>query len=135
MTTTAELIHPSGPFPAIRSIECAPWCADGDGHVNATSRDDQICWGSGHYVELSLEEVTVEYDKRTDTRRFWPSIIGPNAYRGYNERPCVYLHYMLQDHHRGELLDDSCKLTTAEARRLAVALLNVAYEIEQAGDQ
>lgn len=124
-----EIIHPAGPFPTIRPIECAPWCADGDGHIRAVSRGDQNCWGASHYVELSLEEVAADLDKDSDGRKIFPSIIGPNAYRGYRELPCVYLHFMLQDH-RGDQLDDSCKLTADEARQLAAGLIAVADEID-----
>lgn len=131
-TACQKPIHPSGgPFPSIRPIECAPWCQDGDGHALEPARTEQICWGDSHYVELSLEEVHVEYYGPEKPQKFWPSIIGPNAYRGYRELPCVYLHFTLHEHRNSRTLDDSCKLTAAEARELAAALVAVADEIDE----
>jgi hypothetical protein len=120
-----------GPSPTISPIKCAPWCTDGDGHLRATSHEDQSCWGVSPYVELSLEEVTAEIGKEPGEYMIWPSIIGPCAYRGFNQLPAVYLHFNLQGHSDG-LLDDSCKLTADEARALAVALNAVADEIDGA---
>ncbi|EHB54782.1 hypothetical protein MycrhDRAFT_1976 [Mycolicibacterium rhodesiae JS60] len=117
------------PFPTIRAVECAPWCTDEDGHTNATSRHDQNCWGCSHYVEPSLEDVEVNPAEEPGTYRFWPSVIGPCAYQGFNQRPCVYLHFKLASRGNG-VLDDSCKLTAAEARQLAEHLVAVAKEIE-----
>jgi hypothetical protein len=119
------------PTSAISPIKCAPWCTDGDGHTGATSHEDQSCWGVSPYVELSLEEVTAEIGKEPGEYKFWPSIIGPCAYRGFNELPAVYLHFTLQGHSDG-ILDDSCKLTSEEARVLAVALIAAADEIDGA---
>lgn len=124
-----EQIHPAGPFPSIRPVKCAPWCTDGDGHPQAKSRKDQDCWGTSHYTELSLEDVAVEFEK-DPTHGIYPSIIGPNAYRGHNQLPCVYVHFTIHGH-GGDLEDGSCKLTAGEARQLAANLITVADEIEE----
>ncbi|MDT5091244.1 MAG: hypothetical protein QOH60_607 [Mycobacterium sp.] len=52
MTTTEEKRRFLPP------VQCAPWCTDGNGHVTETGRADQTCWGSDHYVALSLEETS-----------------------------------------------------------------------------
>lgn len=126
---SAELIHPAGPFPSIRPVICEPWCTDGDGHIREGGREDQNCWGESHYVELTLEEVGVEVKADAPYgHTIWPAIVGPNAYRGFNEHPCVYVHLLLP---RWDI-DSTFKLTSDEARDLAAHLLAVAEEIEGA---
>jgi hypothetical protein len=135
MTISTNPIFTNGqdwPAPTISPVKCTPWCTDGDGHTGATSREDQSCWGREPYVELSLEEVEVNVGKEPGEYEIWPSAIGPCAYRGFSQLPAVYLHFTLQRHNDGGLLDDSCKLTVDEARALAVALLAVADEIDGA---
>ena len=126
MSTT---ITTGQPTPTISPIKCAPWCTEGDGHTGATSREDQSCFGVSPYVELSLEEVEADPGQEPGEYSIWPSVIGPCAYRGFNELPVVYLHFTLQ-RHKG-LLDDSCKLTADEARQLAAHLLAVAETIQE----
>ncbi|OYN78893.1 hypothetical protein [Mycolicibacterium sphagni] len=127
--TTAEAMPSEAPFPAIRPIECTPWCTDGDGHATCVSRRDQVCWGTSNYVELSLEECEVNKGEKPGSYLFWPSIIGPCAYRGFNQQPVVYLHFTLANRRHDHVLDESCKLTAAEARELAAHLIAVAEMI------
>lgn len=42
-------------LPLLEPIECADWCADGDGHAAAVMRGDQVCWGFESYTSLALE--------------------------------------------------------------------------------
>lgn len=72
---------------AIPAIACAPWCEDGDGHINEIGREDQTCWGTGTYVSLSREEVELDHYGVHEPR------LGVMAYRQWpGTTPCVYLH-------------------------------------------
>jgi hypothetical protein len=112
------------PRPTIDAVRCTPWCTYGDGHTNETCREDQTCWGPEHYVEASTEEVLTEYRKATDEDFVWPSRVGAQAYRGFNQRPQVYIHVDLPAYADG--VDVSVKLTAEEAQQLAALLLEVA---------
>lgn len=116
----------------IPPIKCATWCVHGDGHTKELMRDDQTCWGQSHYLDLTLEDVKATELGPTETDRFRYCVdvprIGPCGYRGFNKLPCVYVHIYLPA--EGECgLDMSVKLTAAEARELAAALVQVADEI------
>jgi hypothetical protein len=113
----------------IPPIECALWCKDGHGHTEQLMRGDQTCWGPDHYVEASTEELHAEYSSRTGERALWPTRGGACAYRGFNQRPVVYVHVEVPT--RGT--DESVRLTAAEARELAGYLVEVAEVIEHAG--
>lgn len=56
-------------------IVCAPWCVDGGGQPDTLFRADQTCWGPDLYMDLSLEEVTL------DSQGVWPQRLGMVAYR------------------------------------------------------
>ncbi|ORV85554.1 hypothetical protein AWC11_01640 [Mycobacterium interjectum] len=58
--------------------------------------------------------------------------IGPCAYRGFNQRVCVYLHMYLPSHAEDGGLDTLVRLTATEARQLAADLIAVADEIGDA---
>jgi hypothetical protein len=109
---------------AIRPIHCAPWCTDGDGHPAASMRDDQVCWGPDGYVEASTEEVLAEF--RNDSVISFPSVIGAQAYRQFNQQPQVYVHIELPAAADAGGVDVSVKLTADEARRLAANLIEAA---------
>ncbi|OZD81815.1 hypothetical protein CH260_10390 [Rhodococcus sp. 05-2256-B2] len=106
-------------------IQCTPWCVDGDGHPNESSRVDQHCFGTDNYVDLSLEE----FDQ--DSFGTYSSRLGVTPSRGSNQLPTAYMHLDLIHRELGNL-DRAVHLTAAEARALAAALLTVADTIEVA---
>lgn len=104
-------------------VQCTPWCVDGDGHPNEVGRVDQNCFGSDTYVDLTLEEID------HDPYGTYTSRLGVTPARGFNQLPTAYLHLDLIHHELGNL-DRAVRLTAAEARALAAALLTVADTIE-----
>jgi hypothetical protein len=41
------------------AVECAAWCADGNGHVRATSPEDQWCASEARLIALSAMPLSV----------------------------------------------------------------------------
>lgn len=107
-------------------VQCTPWCVDGDGHPNEVGRVDQNCFGSDTYVDLTLEEID------HDPYGTYTSRLGVTPARGFNQLSTVYLHLDLIHHELGNL-DRAVRLTAAEARAFAAALLTVADTIEGEG--
>lgn len=107
-------------------VQCTPWCVDGDGHPNETGRVDQNCYGIDTYVDLTLEEID------HDPYGSYSSRLGVTPARGFNQLSTVYLHLDLIHHELGNL-DRAVRLTAAEARAFAAALLTVADTIEGEG--
>jgi hypothetical protein len=111
-------------------IVCTPWCLDGDGHTKEVLRADQNCWGAEYPVYIGAEEVApaVPVDPvragQLDATR-----VAVCAYRSWNALPQVYLHFYRPDDNPHRNLDDSFKLSEAEARQLAAHLVAVADEI------
>ena len=42
---------------ALPAVECAPWCRDGSGHIDALDPDDQACISEEHAVKLATEPL------------------------------------------------------------------------------
>lgn len=105
-------------LPLLEPIECADWCADGDGHAAAVMRGDQVCWGFESYTSLALEPSDIADGVRFDSR------IGVMPRRRYHRQPEVYVHLDLDRH------DVDVRLTASEARRFAADLVSVAATIE-----
>jgi hypothetical protein len=40
---------------SLPAVECAPWCRDGSGHIDALDADEQVCISEEHVVELTTE--------------------------------------------------------------------------------
>lgn len=55
-------------LPLLEPIECADWCADGDGHAAAVMRGDQVCWGFESYTSLALDLLAVDLADADPTR-------------------------------------------------------------------
>lgn len=68
-------------LPLLEPIECADWCADGDGHAAAVMRGDQVCWGFESYTSLALEPSDIADGVRFDSR------IGVMPRRRYHRQP------------------------------------------------
>lgn len=117
----------AGEQPRMPAIECAPWCADHDGHLNEWCREDQVCWSPAEYIDMSLREVHVEAAGE------FPQSIGVMAHQDL-EGTVVYLHLRDIQICGGSLLDDSLHLTADEADRLADALRAQAELVRTGGN-
>ncbi len=103
--------------PGLPPIVCTPWCTDGDGHTQAVSEGDQVCWGeTGPYVFPVHEPAEI------DSNGAWLTRVGAMAYRGFGKDAVVYLHVARSSPHA----DISVYLTANEARQLAARLVEVA---------
>lgn len=114
-------------------VACPSWCTEADEHATDTLRADRNCWGADRAVILHLEEgapsphLSAQQQLAMD-----PPRISPYAYRRWHALPIVYMH-IYRPHDCGHLdLDTNVKVTVAEARELAAALIAVADEIEAA---
>lgn len=103
---------------ATRSDTCTSWCV-------ARHDSDPACWGpEAHAVRLTTEAW--------DSAKY--NSITPYAYRRSTaHREVVKLHLYRPSDKEHLYLDDEMHLTAAEARELAVHLLAVADQIEEAG--
>lgn len=111
-------------YGVVPPIECTSWCEERDGHPEEFTREGQVCWSPGTYVELSLEEV-----HREESGDF-PQGLGVMA-RRIQQQTVVYLH--LRDiklygpiPRPYNTLDSQLTMTPDEAERLAAALLGAA---------
>ena len=112
-------------------VQCEPWCLDGDGHQRELYRHDQWCQGEIVKVIFGLEEhapaIPVTAVDLTEP--------GISVYprRHWHGLPYVTLN-IYREHTNDHLaIDTDLKVTVAEARELAAALLAVADVIEGAG--
>lgn len=112
--------------PTMRPADCAPWCADGDGHTGEWCRADQRCASDYSSTELSLVDVLHE---TTGAKGFFASSINVAAIRPWKQYPCVELHIEVDAHDRPSA-DISLPLTPGEARNLARDLLQYAALID-----
>lgn len=101
--------------PPVPAIECASWCFYGDGHPNEFIADDQTCRSRGTVTSLEMIPVPQANTLSAYARRF-------------NGEPAhVCLNVFVEN------TDLDVPLVAAEARRLAMALLVAAEEIDELG--
>lgn len=112
-------------------VQCAPWCTDGDGHQREHFRRDQWCQGDIVKVIFGLEDLAPALPVTTVDL----SEPGISVYprRDWHGLPYVALNVYREHHNKHLAIDSDLKVTVAEARELAAALLAVADCIEEAG--
>ncbi|SLH95768.1 Uncharacterised protein [Mycobacteroides abscessus subsp. massiliense] len=109
------------------AIQCAPWCADGQGHPDSVTRSDQACWSASSAVVLGLAEgapalpVDIESWAQLD-----PARIAVAAYRAFHSLPVVDLHLYHPHRNAALYVDRNVKMTADEAVQLARILLDAA---------
>lgn len=122
-----QTVHDFGPLQSHGAIECAPWCADGQGHADAIMRSDQSCWSASNAVVLGLAEgapalpIAVQDGVKLD-----PPHIAVATYRAFHGLPVVDLHLYHPSSNLDVHIDFNTKLTAAEAIQLARFLLDAA---------
>ena len=103
------------------TVQCAPWCEDGDGHPDEYHREDQKCWSPSEYLTLTADNSATDFDPQ----------IGVMARRHPDEPARVHLH-LYDIEIPGSLpspwnqLDRGLDLTADEAERLAGLLTEAA---------
>ncbi|PQP38798.1 DUF6907 domain-containing protein [Mycolicibacterium austroafricanum] len=119
MTTAAETVH------------CEPWCVDGDGHQREHYRRDQWCQGEIIKVVFGLEDLAPALPIATVDL----SEPGISVYprRDWHGLPYVALNVYREHSNEFLAIDTDLRVTAAEARELAAALVDVANVIEEAG--
>src|SRR5689334_5001474 len=94
----------------LSAVECAPWCVDGDGHVDAVCAEDQNCMGESNIIPVSLRDQK--------------GCLGVLAWRDHGEQPDVVVNIYVDD------VDVDVHLTPGQARLLAESLLSVTKTVE-----
>jgi hypothetical protein len=56
-STIIAVSETSPVVPRLPAVQCAPWCADGNGHANATHPLDQYCFSKERTVALIREDL------------------------------------------------------------------------------
>lgn len=112
-------------------VQCAPWCTDGDSHQREYFRSDQWCQGDITKVILGLEHRAPALPI-TAVDLSEPGI-SVYARRDWHGLPYVALNVYREHNNQFLSIDTDLKVTVAEARELAAALLAVADCIEEAG--
>lgn len=113
------------------TIQCAPWCTDGDGHPHYALRGDQNCWGPLRKTILGLEDGAPALPLQDDELDAAPGI-SVYAYRGWHALPTVKLNLYRPTENGHLSVDVDVQLTLVEAQQLAADLLSVVAEIEGA---
>ncbi len=111
--------------PADGPIECAPWCAQGDGHPDQWCLDDQHCIGALLRVDTTLEPP-IEQDHMH--QGFWVSAPDHVSVFPYRAGPAAADELRLL---RGST-DEDIRFTPDEARQLIEALQLGLGQIEAA---
>lgn len=102
-------------------IVCAPWCEQGDGHVEETHPNDQWCYGD--LAEISLSQYPLVRMSDDTYRREWVEVQLSRDRHG----PSLVVLGSIAAPAGGEV---EVNMLPAEARALAAALLNAAEVIE-----
>lgn len=109
-----------------QTVQCAPWCADGDGHPDYFLRADQNCYGYQHKVVLALEPGAPVLAPGEETVAYGAPGLTVYAYKEWHGLPHVRLNVFREHNNEHLSVDVDLNLTAAEARELATYLIEVA---------
>ena len=113
-TTTATTERTTVP-----PIACRPWCVYGDGHPNETFREDQWCSSEERSIPVSHYPAVEWADEE-----YRPEMV--TVYATEHESDAATINVSLGD-------TDALRLSAAEARALAAALLELVDTTELEG--
>lgn len=113
--TTTRTGHPTRSTP-IPPVTCEPWCYDGNGHTDATSMADQLCFTDEIRVPLTREKLVQMIDDS------WAL----DFMQVYAAREAEGRAHAVLSH--GDL--NGVELTPQEARQLGEALVRFSDMIE-----
>lgn len=111
------------PVRASGPVDCEPWCSPGDGHPDATYREDQCCWSEEELVELSLQPAHPGRDLRLPRRGRGPPA-GANLEAYAMRRPDEPVHVRVSHDGGPEI-----SLTPVEAGQLVAALQRLLSQV------
>lgn len=125
--SAVQTVHDFGAPEPHGAIQCAPWCTDGAGHLDAIMRADQACWSASNAVVLGLADGAPALPiDLTSWAPLDPPHVAVAAYRAWHSLPVVDLHLYRPSSNSNVHIDFNVKLTAAEAVQLARFLLDAA---------